>query len=87
MEMARGEHLLCIPQPMEKTLNDASEDEVNAEKERFRDKCFLLHSDKTRYGELLEDLKKGPHKEIYGYPKTVTDAYKLLIITSRDIGI
>ena len=75
------------PPTNEKILNDESEYKINTEKERFRAMCFLLHSDKTRYGELLEDLKKGPHKERYGYPKTVTDAYKLLIITSRDIGI
>ena len=32
MEMAGGEHMLCIPQRMDKTLNDAYGDDVNADK-------------------------------------------------------
>ena len=57
MEIFGGEHMLCIPKLTLKNLNDESEDDVNAEKERFRDMCFLLRSDKICYGELLEDKK------------------------------
>ena len=44
-EMAGGEYLLCIPQLTVKKLNDTSEYEVNAEKERFRAKYLFLRSD------------------------------------------
>ena len=53
MEMSGGEHLLYSPQIMDKPLNHLFEYDVNVEKERFRAICFLLQSDKTRYGELL----------------------------------
>ena len=59
MEMAGGKNLLYSPQLTKQKLNDSSEDEVNAEKERFRSMCFLIRSGKTRYGELPEHVKKG----------------------------
>ena len=62
MKMARGENLLCSPKLIENTLNDASEADVNMEKERLRDMFFLHRSDKTGYGEMLEDLNKRSYK-------------------------
>ena len=53
MEMGGIEHLFCSPQPIEKTLNDSYEVEVNAKKDKFRVIFFLLWSEKTCYGKLL----------------------------------
>ena len=47
----------------------------------------LLWSDKTRYGELIENLKRGAYKRIDEYTETVTCGYEILIITSRYIGM
>ena len=47
---------------------------------------FLLRYDESRYGELIEDLKKVFFQERDEYPTTVIPAYKLLIRTSKKIG-
>ena len=44
--------------------------------------CFVLRSDESRYGYLLEELRKGVYKGEDEYPTTVPDAYKLLTRTS-----
>ena len=49
MEMAGEEHLLCSPQPTKKILNDAYEDDVNVDTDRFRDMCLFIQPDKTSY--------------------------------------
>ena len=49
--------------------------------------CLLLRSDETRYGELLEYLKKVTHEGRDELPKTATYAYEILIRTSRHIGM
>jgi len=48
--------------------------------------CFLLRADETRFSELLKGLRKGILKRRDEYPKTVMEAYKLLIWTSGRIG-
>ena len=70
---------------MVKTLIDASEYEVNVEKERYKCMCFLIWSYEIRYGELLEVLKKVLYKGRYEYPETVKGAYEYLIRTPRHI--
>ena len=60
--------------------------EIKKEKDKFRAICFLLRADENRYAELLDDLKKGVCKGCDKYPTTVSDAYKLLIRTSRQLG-
>ena len=49
--------------------------------------CFLIQSEKKRYGELLEHLNKGSYKGRDEFPDTVTGAYELLIRTSIYIRI
>jgi len=60
-------------------------DEINTKKEHFKTMCFILQSDETRYGELLDDMKKGVFQEQDEYLVMVSDAYELLIQTSRQI--
>ena len=45
-----------------------------------------MRSNKSRYGELIEDMKKGVFRERDEYPTTVIAAYELLIRTSKQIG-
>ena len=33
--------------------------EIDGEKERFKAMCFVLRADETRYGDLLEEIRKG----------------------------
>ena len=68
-------------------LNYAFVYDVQLEKDRFRAMCFLLHSDKISYGELLDNSRKGLYKGRYEYPETITYNYELLIRTSRHIGM
>jgi len=60
-------------------LSNATDKEIATEKERFNAMCFLLCADETRYGELLEELKKEVYKGKDEYPKTIVDSYELLI--------
>ena len=60
--------------------------EIEAEKERFKAVCFILRADETRYGNLLEELRKGVYRNRDEYPNTVSDAYELLLRTSQQIG-
>ena len=46
---------------------------------------FLLWSDESHYGDLVEDLKTGLFQGRDEYPLTVTEAYKLLMRTSKEI--
>ena len=87
MEMDGIEHLFCSPQPIEKTLNDSYEVEVNAKKDKFRVIFFLLWSEKTCYGKLLQDFNRVAYKGIDEYPETVTGTYEISIRTTRKIGI
>ena len=47
---------------------------------------FLLWSDEYRYRDLVQDLKEGLFQGRYNYSPIVTEEYKLLIITSREIS-
>ena len=55
--------------------------EIDAEKERFKAMCFILREDEKRYGDLLEELRKGVYRGRDEYPNTVSDAYELLLWT------
>ena len=87
MEMYGGEYLLFSLQRMGKISNDAYENKVNVQKERFRAMCFFLWSDETHYGEMLEGLKKREYKGRYVYPETVTGTNEILIRNSIQVGI
>ena len=48
--------------------------------------CFVLRTDKIRYSNLLEELRKGVYRGRDEYPTTVTNAYELLLRTSHKSG-
>jgi hypothetical protein len=41
--------------------------------------AFLVGSDRDRYGKLVEDLENDHIQGSDKYPKTLTDAYSLLV--------
>ena len=41
--------------------------------------CFILRADKSRYGDILEELRKGLYKGRGKYPNTVPDAYDIFM--------
>ena len=47
--------------------------------------CFILRSDKIRYGDMLEELRNGIYKGRDEYPTTIPDALKILMRTYRQI--
>ena len=86
MILAGGGHILCSTQILGKDMASCTTVEINAEKERFKAMCFILRADKIRYGDLLEELRKGVYRGRDEYPNTVSDAYELLLWTSQQIG-
>jgi Reverse transcriptase (RNA-dependent DNA polymerase)/Zinc knuckle len=59
-------------------------DIVNATKEKYLACAFLLSSDRTRYGKLIEDLENNYIQGVDKYPKTLNDAYSLLLYWKQD---
>ena len=86
MNFAGGAHELCSPQIIVKYLIQCTTVEINAEKKIFKAVCFILISDESCYGYLVEELRKGVYKGRDEYPTTVPDAYELLMRTSQQIG-
>ena len=84
--MLEGGHILCSPQILGKDMASCTTVEIDTEKERFKAMCFILRADETRYGYLLEELRKGVYRGTVKYPNTVSDAYELLLRTSQQIG-
>jgi hypothetical protein len=48
-------------------------------KDKYLACAFILGSDKTRYGRLLEDLENSYTQGVDKYPKSMVDAYNLLV--------
>jgi hypothetical protein len=48
-------------------------------KDKYLACAFLLGSDKTRYGRLIEDLENSFTQGVDKFPKTMVDAYNLLV--------
>jgi len=81
---AGGEHIFVSKDMLGKDLGVATADEVKDEKEYFLAMCFILRSDKGRYKKLLEDLKSSANRGRDEYPKTLTDAFDLLVRESGE---
>ena len=86
MILAGGGHILCSPQILGKDMVSFTPMEINTEKERFKALCFILRADEIRYGDLLEELRKGVYRGRDEYSTTVPNAYELLLWTSQQIG-
>ena len=86
MILAGGGHILCSPQILGKCMTSCTTMEIDAENEIFKAMCFILRADENRYGNLLEELRKGVYRGRDKYPNTVSDSYELLLRTSQHIG-
>ena len=86
LEMMGGEHIFVSPIILGSTIDAATREAIAIQKEEFLAMCFFIRADERRYGDLQEDLKKGVFRGRDEYPKTVSDAYQLLLRTSRQLG-
>ena len=62
MILAGGGHIMCSPQILGKDMASCTTVEIDAEKEIFKAVCFILRADENRYGDLLEELRKGVYR-------------------------
>ena len=85
MILSGGGHIFCNPQILGKDMISCTPIEINTEKERFKDICFILRADEICYGDILEELRKGVYRGRDEYPTTVSDACELLLRTSQQI--
>ena len=69
-------------------LGSATKKEKDAEKDRFMAACLILRCDgfgeRSRYKNLLEDLKSSANCGRDKYPTTLTDAFDLLVRESGE---
>jgi len=82
--LAGGEHFYSL-QILGMPLGEHTANDIEKEKKKFKAMCFLLKADENRYARLLDDSKKV-YKWRNEYPTTVSDAYELLIRTSRQLS-
>ena len=82
LELAGGGHFFCSAAILASEFDDASEENIEKTKEKFKAMCFLQKAHPGRYRDLIEDLKKAVHRGRDEYPATRSDAYDLLARTS-----
>ena len=58
MNFTGGAQIFFSPQIIDKYLSQCTTTEINVEKERFKAMCLFLKADNSRYGYLLEELRK-----------------------------
>ena len=83
LKIAGCEHILVSTKIMGKEIKDITNAEINDEKEQFMAACYILRSDDNRFKRLLEDLKRSANLGRDEYPKTLTEAFNLLM---RELG-
>ena len=70
------------------TMSGANEGQMSNAQAKAREYslacAFILGADKIRFGKLLEDLENSYTQGDDKYPKTMTDAYKLLVNWKQD---
>ena len=67
-----------------KDLNEATDTEINIERERFMGMCFILRCHEGTYKKLLDDLKQSANLGRDEYPETLTEAFNLLVRESGE---
>ena len=83
LRISGGEHILISAKLIGKSLNSATDAEINEEKRKFMAVCFTLGSDPQTYKKLLNDLRSLVNRGRDKYLETVTDVFDLLV---RDSG-
>ena len=84
LKIAGGEHVLVSPTLMGKTIDAATDEEIKDEKDHFLAITYVVRSDEGRYKTLLDDLKSSANRGRDEYPKSLTDAFDLLVRTSGE---
>ena len=75
LKIAGGEHVLVSKVMLGKELSSATDDEINAEREKFLAMCFILRSNEVTYKKLLDDLKRSTNLGRDEYPEILTGAF------------
>ena len=83
LQLAGGRHILVSTTIMGKSIKKATAAKINKEKEQFMAACFILRSDENSFKILLENLKRSTNMGRDKYPKTLTEAFNLIV---RDLG-
>ena len=84
LKIAGGDHILVSGTMLGKDLNEATDTELNIERERFMGMCFILRSHEGTYKKLLDDLKRSANLGRDEYPETLTEAFNLLVRESGE---
>ena len=89
LNLAGGEHIFVSKEMLKvDDLSSTSKKEKNEEKDRFMAACFILRCDgfgeRSRYKNLLEDLKSSANRGRDEYPTTLTAAFDLLVRESGE---
>jgi hypothetical protein len=86
-----GVHAEAIEETLQEmglTMASATPDQVKVAKEVSREEylacAFLLGADRKRYGKLMEDTENAYIQKDDKYPKTLVEAYNLLIHWKQD---
>ena len=82
LKIAGGEHVLISPVMLGSNLSTTNV--KNEEKEKFMAICFILRSDPDRYNVLLQYLERSANLGRDEYPKTLTEAFGLLVRESGE---
>ena len=89
LKLAGGEHIFISKEMMGlDDLDTATKTQKDKEKDRFMAACFILRCDgineRSRYKNLLEDLKSSANRGRDEYPTTLTEAFDLLVRESGE---
>ena len=89
LKLAGGEHIFVSKEMLKvDDLSSMTKKERDAEKDRFMAACFILRCDgfgeRSRYKNILEDLKSSANRGRDEYPTTLTDAFDLLVRESGE---
>jgi hypothetical protein len=77
---AGGCHILCSPEIMNTNdSDDPTDEEVEAEENKFKAIVFLKRGDIKRYGDLVKELENSTHLGQDEYPESLAAAYDLMV--------
>ena len=79
-----GTCVLASKTMLSKDLNDATDDEIENEKEKFLTMCFVLRSSELMYKKLLGNLKQSTKLRRDENPHSLNNAFDLLVWESRE---
>ena len=84
LELSGGCHICCSPDMVN---NEATDDEVKYEIEKFKAIFFLKHADTTRYDELRVEFRNGAYAGREEYPVTLSSTYDVLVRRSGQFTV